>query len=152
MPCEAGFERREDRGEADIVVIGFCCSGKAAVKVFGDFLAGQYADGGGEFCIECRDPVVWVHGGGVGGIKMGGLAVCVDAGIGAAGAVKADGLATYFLKRGVDEVLDGVASSLGLPTEVGTAIVGDGEFQFHEISSSQRFRISTAAAWSMMDF
>lgn len=59
---------------------------------------------------------------------MGGLGVCVDSGIGAAGAVDADGGATDFEKGSVDEVLNGVASGLGLPAEVGPAVVGDGEF------------------------
>lgn len=49
-------------------------------------------------------------------------------------------------------VLDGVAAGLGLPAEVGAAVVGDGELESHEVSSIQRLRISTAAAWSMRFF
>ncbi len=52
----------------------------------------------------------------------------------------------------LEEVLDGVAAGLGLPAEEGASVVGDGEFESHGSCCIQRFRISMAAAWSMMDF
>lgn len=47
VPCEASFERGQDGGGADVVVVGFVGGGEAAVEVCGDFLAGGDADGRG---------------------------------------------------------------------------------------------------------
>ncbi len=92
MPGEACFEWGEDGVGIDVVVVDFRGGGEAAVEVGGDFLAGDDADGGGEFGVEGGDPVCGVHGSGFRGVEVGDLAEGVDAGIGAARALEAEGL------------------------------------------------------------
>lgn len=88
MPCEASLERGEDGVGADVVVIFFSGGGKTGVEIGRNLLAGDDAYRSGEFGVDRGNPVVGVHGRFVRSIKMGGLAVGVDSGIGAAGAVE----------------------------------------------------------------
>lgn len=72
-------------------MVFFPGGGEAGVEGGGGFLAGEDADGGGEVGVDGGDPVVGVHGGAFWGVEVGGLAVGVDAGVGAAGAVEVEG-------------------------------------------------------------
>lgn len=128
VPGEAGFEWGEDGFGVEVVGVGFGGGVEAAVEVGGDFGGVDDSDGGGEFGVECGDPVEGVHADFRRGVEVGGLAVGVDAGVGAARAVELEGLFGGFGEGGVEVVLDGVAAGLGLPAFVGAAVVGDGEF------------------------
>ena len=83
---------------------------------------------------------------------MGDLAERMHPGVGAAGALQAEGLLCDGFNRFVKEILDGVAPGLGLPSEKRAAVICDGELEPHVISPIHRFKISTAAAWSMRCF
>lgn len=60
---------------------------------------------------------------------MGGLAVGVDAGIGAARTVRSDFFFCHIGNGFGEEILDGVATSLRLPALEWAAIVCDGQFE-----------------------
>ena len=62
---------------------------------------------------------------------MRDLAVGVDSGIGAAGAVDDDAAAAQAREGLLDVILHGVASGLALPAAEGGAVVGDEEFEAH---------------------
>lgn len=131
VPGEAGAEGGEHGLGADFIPVGLAGGGKAGVEGVGDLLGGEHADAGGEFGVECGDPVEGVHGEPGGGVEVGDLGEGVDAGIGAAGAVDAHGLLGDFGGGGLEEILNGVAAGLGLPAVVRAAVVGEGELEAH---------------------
>ena len=137
MPDAGGEEGGEDGGGGEAVKVGFSGSGEAGVEVRGDFLGGEDADGGGEFGVEGGNPVVGVHGEVWWWVEVGDLAEGVDAGIGAAGAGESDFLVGFgdCGEGGFELVLDGVGVGLGLPTAVGGAVVGEGDFEAHGVVS-----------------
>ena len=131
VPGAFGQKGRKNGLEAEVVGVGLGFSGKAGVEIVGDFLAFKNANCGGEFRIERRNPVEGIHGEMIGGVEMRNLAESVDAGVGAAGAVKADGFLGNFREGVFDELLNGFSIGLNLPTGERGAVVGDGEFEVH---------------------
>ena len=132
VPRAACRERRKNREGAEVVGVGFSGGLKAGMEIRGDFLATDDADGGGKFGVERGNPVEGVHGEMVRSVEVGDLALGMDSGISAAGTVKAEWLFGDDFEGVFDAFLDGVAIGLDLPTGVGGAVVGDGEFEAHD--------------------
>ena len=131
VPSESCFERRQDGIGAKVEIIDFPDGGKAAVEVWGGFLASHDADAWRELAVDGGHPVERVHRELRRGVEVRDLCQCVDAGVGAAGSVEAQRLFGNFLQGLLDDVLDGISTHLGLPAAVGASVVGDGEFKAH---------------------
>lgn len=131
MPGEAVAEGGEDGRRTKIVVVGFSAGGKAGVEIRRDLGGLHHADRPGEFGIEGGEPVPGAHGECGRRIEMGRLGERVDASIGAAGAVDADGLAGDGGGGLFKQVLDGVSPGLRLPAVEGASVIGKGESQSH---------------------
>lgn len=131
VPGEAGEEGGKDGGGGEVVGVGFAEGGEAGVEVVGNFFAVEDADGGGELCIESRDPVDRVHGQGGRGVEVCDLAEGVDAGVSPAGAMDAEGFFGDDGEGVLDLLLNSVAIGLDLPPTEGASVVGDGEFESH---------------------
>ena len=125
VPCESGFKWRQNGAGAEIKMIDFTRSRKAAVKISGDFFAGHDSDGGGQFTVERRHPVKWVHRNFRRWIEMSGLRDRVYAGISATRAIKAQRLFRDLLQGSNNHVLHGIAANLRLPTVVRAAVIGN---------------------------
>jgi len=139
MPRAFCVERGKDGEGAEFVGVGFFFGRKAGVEVSGDFLASHDANGGGKFGVESRNPVEGVHCEVVWSGEVGDLAEGVDAGVGAAGAVKADRFLGDVRHGGFDTLLDGVGIGLDLPAAEVGAVVGDGKLKMHDLPTEVVF-------------
>ena len=133
VPSPSGGGRRENGKGAEVVGVGLTGGLKTGVEIARDFLAFYDADGGRQLGVERGNPVEGVHGEMARGVEMSDLAESVDSGIGAAGSVEAKGLFGDDGEGFFNALLDGVGIGLNLPTGVGSAVVGDGEFEAHGV-------------------
>jgi len=109
----------------DAILVGFAQGAVAGVEVFGDCFNGEDTD-------ACRESAVKRA------VKIGGrdrnsegeggdLSEGVDAGIGAAGALREDSLAGDAMDCACEGSLNGGEIGLDLPSVVGSSVVGEGE-------------------------
>ncbi len=116
----------------DAVLVGFAEGGVAGVEGFGGVVGGEDADAGGEGPVECAEEV---FGGDVGVEREGGdLGEGVDPGVGAARALREDGLSGEMVDCGGECALDGGVVGLHLPAVVEGAVVAEGELEVHRDS------------------
>jgi len=108
----------------DAVFVGFGEGGVAGVEGFGDGFGGEDADAGWESTVEGAEKVF----GGDRGFQLegGDLRKGMDAGVGAAGALRKDGFAGQVAKRGRKGALNGREVGLDLPAVEGSAVVAEG--------------------------
>jgi hypothetical protein len=114
-----------DAGE-DAVLVGLAEGVVAGVEGFGCVLDGEDADAGGKGVVE---GAMEVGGGDGDGEREGGdLGKGVDAGVGAAGALREDGLSGDALDGFGEGSLHGGEIGLDLPAVVGGSVVGESGF------------------------
>jgi len=110
----------------DAVLVGFAEGAVAGVEVGGNSFDGECADAGWESPVEC---VVEVGGGDRNVEREGGdLAESVNAGVGAAGALREDGFAGDAVDGLGEGSLYGGQIGLDLPAVVGGSVVGEDRF------------------------
>ena len=120
-----GEQMRSRAAGEDAVLVGFAEGVVAGVEVFGDGLDGEDADAGGKGAVEGAMEVGGGDGDGEG--EGGDLGEGVDAGVGAAGALREDGFAGDAVDGLGESALDGGEVGLDLPTVVGGSVVGEDE-------------------------
>ena len=113
----------------DSVLVGFAQGAVAGVEVFGDGFDGEDADARGKSAIERAVKIVGRDGNSEG--EGGDLSEGVDAGIGAARALREDRLAGDAMDCACEGSLDGGEIGLDLPPVVGSSVVGEGELPVH---------------------
>ena len=125
-PDEGGEHGGADSvAREDAVLVGFAEGVVAGVEFGGDGFDGEDADAGWEGSVESAVEV----GGGDGDVERegGDLGEGVDAGVGAAGALRENGLAGDVADGVRESALNGGEVGLDLPAVVGGSIVGEGD-------------------------
>ena len=132
MPRTVGFKRREQSRPPDAVAVDFAHGIEARMKAGIDLTQVGYPD------CQRQIRIQGAHPGGVRPahrlrhIKMRHLPQGMDACIGAAAAMNAQGNAREFEDRRLQHILHGVAAFLALPAAPWRAAVGHGETQAFE--------------------
>ena len=118
----------------------------AGVEGFGGLLDGEDADAGGKGAVE---GAVEVGGGDGDGEREGGdLGEGVDSGVGAAGALREDGLSGDALDGLGEGALHGGEIGLDLPAVVGGSVVGESGFP---VRHGDVRTVSRVARWVLVE-
>ena len=128
VPDAVGEEGVELGGAVEAVAVDLAEGGAAGVEAGRGGLDAGEADGFREEGVEAVVP--GGEGkveGAEGGVEMGDLGVGVHAGVGAGGALDAEGVVGEAVEGGFNLVLHGLAVGLALPALPGGAAVGEGE-------------------------
>ena len=123
VPDVVGEHGGADVSSGDAVLVGLAEGAVASMEVFRDFLDGEYTDARWKGAVEGSVEVGWRDGNGE---REGcDLGEGVDSGVGAAGALREDGLAGDVVDGVSEGSLDGGEVGLDLPTVEGGSVVGE---------------------------